>query len=71
MKHKRNRKPANAKPITIYRPAWTIGIHTRAQPNTTTHRLLFSQYLWRLPKAPIANIKTQLETTIAKLKGDD
>ena len=68
MKHKR--KSVDPKPIVFYRPAWTVGIHTRAQRRTTAHRLLFRQYVWRLPKAPPADITTQLEATIAELIGD-
>ena len=67
---KRNRKSVDPKPIVFYRPAWTVGIHTRTQPRTTAHRLLFRQYIWRLPQAPPADIKPQLEVTIAELKGD-
>ena len=67
---KRQRKPVDPKSIVFYRPAWTVGIHTRAQPHTTAHRLLFRQYIWRLPQAPPANIKSQLEGVIAKLKGN-
>ena len=66
---KRQRKPVDPKSIIFYRPAWTVGIHTRAQPHTTAHRLLFSQYIWRLPQAPPADITTQLEATISELKG--
>ena len=66
---KRQRKPADSQPVIFYRPAWTVGIHTRAQPRTTAHRLLFRQYIWRLPQAPPADITTQLEATIAELKG--
>ena len=39
---KRQRKPVETQPVIFYRPAWTTGIHTRAQPNTAAHRLLFS-----------------------------
>ena len=66
---KRQRKPVDPKPIVFYRPAWTVGIHTRVQPRTTARRMLFRQYIWRLPQAPPADITTELETTIAELKG--
>ena len=64
---KRQRKLVDPQPIIFYRPAWTTGIHTRAQPRTATHRLLFSQYVWRLPKAPPADIKDRLTQTIDTL----
>ena len=67
---KRQRKPVDPKSIVFYRPAWTVGIHTRTQPRMAIHRMLYRQYIWRLPQAPPANIKPQLEATIAELKGD-
>jgi len=65
-----NRKPVNPKPIVFYRPAWCIATHKRCEPYTQTHRLLFSQDIWRLPHPPPADIKTQLETTLAEIRGE-
>ena len=58
---KRHRKPVETLSLSsFYRPARTVGIHTRVQPRTTAHRLLFRQYIWRLPQAPPANIKVAI-----------
>ena len=65
---KRQRKPAAlAKPIIFYRPAWTVGIHIRVQPHTTAHRLLFRQYIWRLPKSPDDRPKHPIEKLAERL----
>ena len=64
---KRQRKPVDPKPIIFYRPAWTVGIHARVQPHTTAHRLLFRQYLWRLPKSPDDRPKHPIEKLAERL----
>ena len=65
-----NRKPKNPQPIVFYRPAWMLAQHTRCQRHTQAFRLLFHQHLWRLPQPPPADIKAQLEATLAEMKGD-
>ena len=65
-----NRKPKNAQPIVFYRPAWQISTHKRCAPHTQARRQCFRQDIWRLPPPPPADIKAQLETTIAEMKGE-
>ena len=65
------RKPVDPKPIVFYRPAWTVGIHTRAQLRTTARRMLFRQYIWRLPQASPADIKDRLTETIESFRETD
>ena len=67
---KRKRKPDTPQPIVFFRPSWMYAPYKRCPPRSNSRRVLFRQYLSRLPMKPPSDIKEQLQKTIIEMKGE-